>query len=162
MSRRTALRLALVIAVLGVVSAALWLVYRPVFCWPSPPKENPSWDGTHNVDPAGDLAKLQGKWRRLVEEGNVITAEFEADVIRIDYVTLKSRGSALTGEYYKYVINSSVEPKRIFYLKKIGPPDVLPYKFGAQHLWYSLEGDVLKVWNAYFFKGEGGIATYKK
>ena len=103
------------------------------------------WDGPESIDPAGDIAKLQGRWRvagpmgpperevYLIVEGNVATFDQRAFV---------DRGELPQLDRMVFVLNSSLNRKVIVYKERLG--DGRPYyRHDGDSQWYNLNGDNL-------------------
>lgn len=138
---------------------------------PAAVKEPEAWTGTVSVDPAGDLARLQGLWRYVPHrnEGDKWAEQTvcaEGSVITFDYPGIRQPDNWKDADIYEFIINSSLSPKVLKCNKRIGNNDPLP-GFGAPRaFWYKIDNDQLILWTSYWDidknQGEVSPLTYRK
>jgi len=138
----------------------LFLAVAVVGCGSSEPTTWPP----RMKDPAGDLGRLQGKWKKepLTADSPETYVIFKGNLMTIDYVGLRAQGSTLKFEYFHFALDTSKDPKRLtmFERKKedhwelIGGPE-----------WnkrYKLERDMLTLWTSYSEDGEQPYYRYTR
>ena len=147
------LRLALMVLGLTGVGAAIER-------WARPPVTPQTWSERTSVDPAGDLPKLQGKWKYTA----VKKPPFDSDKYLVisgnkalfDYPGLTLDNGKPWGPHYLFAINSSFEPKVIRYFECLNPDNIVRSERTPQNWYYSLEGDTLWLWSHYAERHDGG------
>lgn len=114
----------------------------------------PGWVGEATIDPTGDVQKLQGKWRRVPEEGaGEMWLTFEGDIVTYESFEFVGGGkSREPGEKphvnrYRFVLNSSLDPKVMRYVHRLGEGEPWPGHQAPLSNWYKLDGDTLTKWN---------------
>ncbi len=127
------------------------------------------WKGATTIDPAGDVAKLQGRWEMTPVEArrqsrDVCSLVFDPDTAITTLHADPPRRAEDNRWAYRYVLNSSVEPKVLRYTHRLdesGPVELSP-GHGEFNLWYSLDGDVLTTWTVWEAAGERPRYTYQR
>ncbi len=108
------------------------------------------------IDPAGDVQKLQGKWSRVPEgEGwGKAWLVFDGDTATFDPPRLWPQG-----EKYRFVLNSSIEPKVLRFTHWLGEKESIPLSptHAEYNMWYKLESDSLTIWNHFAEQQDGGF-----
>lgn len=134
---------------------------------PTPLKHGPEWEGSATIDPAGDVPKLQGRWWRVPHgEGLARWPEaylvFDGDIVTFDHAELRARGEKPDIETYQFVLNSSLDPKVIRFIRWLGHDGPLPGRQAPRAMWYKLEGDELTIWDYYASRGESPTYTWRR
>lgn len=125
------------------------------------------WTGNTTIDPAGDVEKLQGKWDRIEvggmpnKPGDAWLA-FDRDVVIFDHAALPGTGERPDPRKYRFVLNSSVEPKVIGYIEWLGPGKPFPGFGTPRWEWYKLDGNILIIWNQHAERGESPKYRYMR
>lgn len=125
------------------------------------------WRGESTIDPCGDLATLQGKWsyvssKKIIGQPSEIDLTFKGSTANYDYITIQKAGGDPKANYYKIIINSSVEPKILRFTEWTGPVGSTPIMHPPEALWYKIEGEILTTWDAYSLKEESAPTRYKR
>jgi uncharacterized protein (TIGR03067 family) len=114
----------------------------------------PGWTGITTIDPAGDVAKLQGKWRRVPEEGaGELWLTFDGDTLTFESFAfvagVKAREPSEKPHVnrYRFVLNSSIDPKVIRYVHRFGEGEPWGGHQAPLSRWYKLDGDTLTIWS---------------
>jgi hypothetical protein len=139
-------------------------ILAAVGCREQPPPQSgtrsstewPGWEGDTTIDPAGDVQKLQGKWRRVPEEGaGEMWLTFDGDTVAFEAFEFVGGGKAREPgqkphvDKYRFVLNSSLDPKVMRYTHRLenGRPLALQRTHPSYNHWYKLNGDTLTSWN---------------
>jgi hypothetical protein len=124
-----------------------------------------------SVDPAGDLARLQGLWRYVPHrsEGDgwaEQTVLVEGSVITFDYPGLRQPSNWKDTDIYEFIVNSSSSPKVLKCVNRIGNNHPLPGFGIPRAFWYNVDNEELIFWNGYWDmesgRGEVPPSTYRK
>jgi hypothetical protein len=141
---------------------------------PSPiPKKSSTWygwTGAATIDPSGDVARLRGKWRRMPLSWETQKEQvesylvFDGDTVTFDHVGLRAKKLTPGFQRYRFVLNSSVDPKVIRFTHQLGEgePVRIPPTHGEYNQWYSLEGDVLTMWTIWAEADERPKYSYRR
>lgn len=127
------------------------------------------WTGTETIDPSGDVARLQGRWQRMpVEENRKNRSEvhlvIDGDTATFTLLAAPPGRTKDETWAYRFVLNSSVDPKviRFTHLLREGDPLPLSPTHGEHNQWYTLDGDILTLWTVWFEQEERGKARYQQ
>src|SRR5438132_1197476 len=106
-----------------------------------------------SVDPAGDLAKLQGRWTRVPQgEGPLKWPEsyltIDGNTATYDHPTLRASGQGGDIFRYRFVLNSAGDPKTMLFTHEIreGHEVALLRTHKEYNKRYKLEEDTLTIW----------------
>jgi hypothetical protein len=130
----------------------------------------PGWVGNTNIDTTGDVQKLQGKWSWVPQgEGSgELNLVFEGDTLTYEYPGLGDEGyTRKTGQKpyvnkYRFVLNSSLDPKVIRFIDRLGEGKPIPGHQAPLSQWYRLEGDTLTFWDHFTEQGERPSVSYRR
>jgi hypothetical protein len=127
------------------------------------------WAGPATVDPGGDVAKLQGRWQLMpVEENRKNRSEvhlvIDGDTAAFTLLSAPPTRTEDEATAYRFVLNSSVDPKVIRFTHRLGDGEPLPLSptHGEHNQWYLLDGDTLTLWTVWFERGERAKARYQR
>ena len=127
------------------------------------------WLGDATIDPAGDLSKLQGKWRRNYNAppgmhypaAHVV---FSGDTATFEPINLRAGDERAPRERVRFVLNSSVDPKVIRFTHSLGEGAATPLNRTHPEFnrMYSLDGDSLAIWTVWERAGERPKEIYER
>lgn len=131
---------------------------------------------SHN-DPAGDLARLQGRWKRIPHgEGPAKWPEsyliIVGDQLTYDHKELREKGpptqkaaTEIWGlERFRFVLNSGSDPKvmRYSHMWKDGREIELPDDHPEWNKRYTVENGLLKIWTMWAERHEQPVYEYER